>query len=65
MMSPSGHPTDNTKREHSQLDYTVTQLNYDSHAHATTHKGVLERVFCVVWMSWTDLNLVERVHKQE
>ena len=63
-MSPSGHPIDNTERVHTQLDYAVTQQHYYSHAHATTHKGVLERV-CVVWMSWTDLSVAERVHKQE
>jgi hypothetical protein len=28
MMSPSGHPTDNTERVHTQLDYTVTQQHY-------------------------------------
>ena len=63
-MSPSGHPIDNTERVHTQLDYAVTQQHYYSHAHATTHQCVLERV-CVVWMSWTDLSVAERVHKQE
>ena len=63
-MTPSGHPTDNTQRVHTQLDYTVTQQHYYSHAHATTHQGVVERV-CAVWICWTDLSVAERVHKQE
>jgi hypothetical protein len=62
-MSPSGHPIDNTERVHTQLDYTVKHQHY-SHAHAATYEGVLECI-CVVWMSWTDLSVAERVHKQE
>jgi hypothetical protein len=64
MMSPSGHPTDNTERVHTQLDYAVTQQHFYSHAHAKTYEGALERV-CVVWMSWTDLSVAERVQKRE
>ncbi len=62
-MSPGGHPIDNTE-VHTQIDYAVTQQHYYSHAQATTHQGVLERV-CVIWKSCTDLSVAERVHKQE
>ncbi len=67
MMSPSGHPTDNTQRVHTHnsiIDCDVTQEHYNSYAHATTYQGVLERD-CVIWMSWTDLSVAERVHKLE